>query len=110
VLKQHKSERQKGWAAKKNAPSSLTKSSSKKPEKSLLAQAGHMLVVEIGNFSDVSSSYEVLAAAATGTAATALFSRISENHLDFNLDSGCLVSMMPFISDVEYLSLDKTPV
>jgi hypothetical protein len=106
VLKQHKSERQKEWAAKKNAPSSSTKSSSKKLEKSLLAQAGNTLVVEIGDFSDGSSSYEVLAA----TAATALLSRIYENHLDFNLDSGCLVSLMPFISDIKYLSLEETPV
>jgi hypothetical protein len=69
-----------------------------------------MLVVEIGDFSDGSSSYEVSAAAATGTAATALLSRISENHSDFNLNSGCSISMTPFISDVKYLSLDKTPV
>jgi hypothetical protein len=75
-----------------------------------LAQAGQTSVVEIGDFSDVSSNYEVSSAAATGTTSTALLSRISENHSDFNLDSGCLVSMMPFIFDVKHLSLDKTPV
>jgi hypothetical protein len=69
------------------------------------------LVVEISNFSDNSSNNKVsAAAAATGTEETALLSRISENHADFNLNSGCSFSMTPFISNVNHLTLDLTPV
>jgi hypothetical protein len=110
VLKQRKSERQKKWAAKKNTLSTSNKSSLKKAQESSSAQAGHTSVVEIGNFSNDSSNFEVSHAAATDTAATALLSRISGDQLDFNLDLGCLVSMTPFIADVDHLTKDSTPV
>jgi hypothetical protein len=93
VLKEHKAERHRQYLEKQAAESKQSKSKEKQPAKSSLAQAGSISVVEVGNFSDFSSDSEV-----AGVAGISLLSRIDGNHSDINVNSGCSISMTPFIN------------
>jgi hypothetical protein len=111
ILKKHKEERHQEYLAKQKSSASSSKqnkSAKTKPP----ARAGHTTVVELDNVLSSSdelqeSDYEVSGAAAVAL----LLSRMSESRVtDFNLDSGCSISMTPFLSSLSSPAVNSTPV
>jgi hypothetical protein len=112
VIKEHKAQQKKEFDNR--APNRNSGSGSKKPAKKTSsaktpAKAGHTSVVEIVN--DLSKGDSYSENEVSGAAAACLLSRISnKKKTDFNLDSGCLVSMTPFVSTVTNPHVDLTPI
>jgi hypothetical protein len=108
VLKEHKEKRQQDFNSNQGFLQ-LAPSKSNKPKKSGAqppARAGQTSVVKIGNDSsgDSYSQSEVSGAAN-------IVSRISKmKQTNFNLDSGCSVSLTPFLSTITHPKDDSTPI
>jgi hypothetical protein len=111
ILKKHKEERHQEYLAKQKS-SALSSKPNKSAKAKPPAKAGHTTVVELNNVLSSGnelqeSDYEVSGAAAVAL----LLSRMSKSRANnFNLDSGCLISMTPFLSSLTSPAVNLSPV
>jgi hypothetical protein len=123
VLKEHKDQQQRDFQSnqgggltnkKPSTPKKTTSSGTVPPAAPPTACAGHASVVELNDFSGSGksnnsdySTYEVSRVAVVVPLASQILSR---KESDFNLDSGCSVSMTPFLSSVDNVKLHKVGI
>lgn len=109
ILQEYKSKRHEDYLARNPNSSKGSSSKSKAP-----AKAGHTTVVDLGNYSPDDGSYSEFSEGYEESVRAVTTSLVNDSLLqptkDFNLDSGCSLSMTPYSAGVINTSEDSTPV